>query len=107
MAACRVNAAAYDGVAGGDPHGGRAGDLQSRDADRPECRPGETDNPHDAIALVMAHLPPDCGPAVAGTADDVDTSDPEVPLVEAPVDMGFKTSRGVHANGLAAVEGDE
>ncbi|WP_160161662.1 DUF6193 family natural product biosynthesis protein [Embleya hyalina] len=36
---------------------------------------GETDNPRDAVALVLAHLPSDCGPAAAGTADDLDNSD--------------------------------
>lgn len=36
---------------------------------------GETENPHDAVALVLVHLPAGCGPAVAGTADDLDTSD--------------------------------
>lgn len=35
----------------------------------------EADNPHDAVALVIAHLPNDCGPAVAGTANDLDRSD--------------------------------
>lgn len=37
---------------------------------------GEADDPRDAVALVAAHLPPGCGPAVAGTADDLDKSDP-------------------------------
>lgn len=37
--------------------------------DRPAIT--EADNPHDAAALVVAHLPDDCGPAVAGTADDL------------------------------------
>jgi Family of unknown function (DUF6193) len=32
---------------------------------------GEADNPSDAVALVLAGLPADCGPAVAGTADDL------------------------------------
>lgn len=36
---------------------------------------GEVDSPHDAVDLVVAHLPPDCGPAVAGTADTLDKSD--------------------------------
>ncbi|MFI0406797.1 DUF6193 family natural product biosynthesis protein [Actinomadura sp. 3N508] len=36
---------------------------------------GEADNPHDAVALVVAHLPRNCGPAVAGTADDLDGTD--------------------------------
>jgi hypothetical protein len=31
---------------------------------------GETDTAEEAITLVMAHLPDDLGPAVAGTADD-------------------------------------
>ncbi|MET7642504.1 DUF6193 family natural product biosynthesis protein [Streptomyces sp. NPDC005426] len=35
---------------------------------------GETDNPRDAVALVVAHLPPEYGAAVAGTADDLDKS---------------------------------
>lgn len=35
----------------------------------------EVTNPHDAIAEVMAHLPDDCGPAVAGIATDLDKSD--------------------------------
>jgi hypothetical protein len=35
----------------------------------------ETDNPRVAIALVLVHLPSDCGPAVAGTAHDLDKSD--------------------------------
>ncbi|RKS79602.1 hypothetical protein BZB76_1077 [Actinomadura pelletieri DSM 43383] len=33
---------------------------------------GEASTPHSAVALVVAHLPHDCGPAVAGTADDLD-----------------------------------
>ncbi|MCT9010270.1 DUF6193 family natural product biosynthesis protein [Streptomyces rhizosphaerihabitans] len=36
---------------------------------------GEADNPQDAVALVVAHLPPECGPAVVGTAEDLDRSD--------------------------------
>lgn len=36
---------------------------------------GETDNPRDAVALVVARLPPGCGPAVPGTADDLDKPD--------------------------------
>lgn len=32
---------------------------------------GETDTAEEAVALVMAHLPDDLGPAVAGTADDL------------------------------------
>jgi hypothetical protein len=36
---------------------------------------GEADNPHDAVALVLAHLPDDCGPAVTGTANDLDRPD--------------------------------
>ncbi|MFK4041805.1 DUF6193 family natural product biosynthesis protein [Nonomuraea wenchangensis] len=28
----------------------------------------ETDDPHDAVAVVIAHLPDNCGPAIAGTA---------------------------------------
>lgn len=36
---------------------------------------GEVDNPHDAVALVVAHLPPECGPAVASTATDLDKPD--------------------------------
>lgn len=36
---------------------------------------GEADNPQDAVALVVAHLPPECGPAVVGTAEDLDKSD--------------------------------
>ncbi|MEU4220785.1 DUF6193 family natural product biosynthesis protein [Actinoplanes sp. NPDC026623] len=32
---------------------------------------GETGDPRDAVALVVANLPPGCGPAVAGTADDL------------------------------------
>jgi hypothetical protein len=36
---------------------------------------GETDNPRDAVALAVAHLPPQSGPAVAGTANDLDKSD--------------------------------
>ncbi len=36
---------------------------------------GEVDNPRDAVALVIAHLPPECGPAVAGTADDLANPD--------------------------------
>jgi hypothetical protein len=35
----------------------------------------ETDDPRDAVALVLVQLPSDCGPAVAGTAHDLDTSD--------------------------------
>ncbi|MGW4659011.1 DUF6193 family natural product biosynthesis protein [Streptomyces sp. NPDC004279] len=37
---------------------------------------GETDNPRNAVALVLAHLPCACGPAVAGTANDLAESDP-------------------------------
>ncbi|MFE6554098.1 DUF6193 family natural product biosynthesis protein [Streptomyces sp. NPDC057746] len=37
---------------------------------------GETDNPRYAFALVLAHLPCTCGPAVAGTANDLAESDP-------------------------------
>ncbi|MFI6288634.1 DUF6193 family natural product biosynthesis protein [Streptomyces sp. NPDC051018] len=33
---------------------------------------GWADNPRDAVALVLARLPPGCGPAVVGTADDLD-----------------------------------
>ncbi|WP_439681197.1 DUF6193 family natural product biosynthesis protein [Embleya sp. MST-111070] len=44
------------------PHNGRA-DI------------GEADNPQDAVALVVAHLPPEYGPAVVGTAHDFDGSD--------------------------------
>lgn len=33
---------------------------------------GEADNPDDAVAVVVASLPHGCGPAVAGTADDLD-----------------------------------
>ncbi len=36
---------------------------------------GEADNPRDAVALVVAHLPRECGSAVAGTANDLDKSD--------------------------------
>lgn len=36
---------------------------------------GETDNPHDAAALVASHLPDNCGPAIDGTADDLDKTD--------------------------------
>ncbi|MGW5276230.1 DUF6193 family natural product biosynthesis protein [Streptomyces sp. NPDC004044] len=36
---------------------------------------GEADNPRDAVALAVAHLPPESGPAVAGTAEDLDKSD--------------------------------
>ncbi|WP_405976605.1 DUF6193 family natural product biosynthesis protein [Streptomyces sp. NBC_00988] len=36
---------------------------------------GEADNPHDAVALVVAYLPPKCGLAVADTANDLDKSD--------------------------------
>ncbi|WP_439681169.1 DUF6193 family natural product biosynthesis protein [Embleya sp. MST-111070] len=36
---------------------------------------GEADTPGDAVALVVAHLPHNCGPAVAGTAEDLDNSD--------------------------------
>jgi hypothetical protein len=32
---------------------------------------GETDGAAEAVALVVAHLPADVGPAVAGSADDV------------------------------------
>ncbi|MFI5527298.1 DUF6193 family natural product biosynthesis protein [Kitasatospora sp. NPDC051853] len=39
---------------------------------------GETDNPRDAVALVLVHLPADCGPAVAGTANDLDLPIPTV-----------------------------
>ncbi|MFE9782109.1 DUF6193 family natural product biosynthesis protein [Streptomyces sp. NPDC005775] len=35
---------------------------------------GEADNPRDAVALVVAHLSPECGPAVAGTANDLGKS---------------------------------
>ncbi|MEV4255134.1 DUF6193 family natural product biosynthesis protein [Spirillospora sp. NPDC049652] len=35
----------------------------------------EVDNPYDAITAVIAHLPDNCGPAVAGTADDLAESD--------------------------------
>ncbi|MEV5831578.1 DUF6193 family natural product biosynthesis protein [Spirillospora sp. NPDC052242] len=35
---------------------------------------GEADNPQDATALVHASLPDDCGPAIAGTGHDLDTS---------------------------------
>ena len=31
---------------------------------------GEADTPEQAVAIVVAHLPPGVGPAVAGTADD-------------------------------------
>ncbi len=33
----------------------------------------EADNAHDAVAVVIAHLPDGCGPAVAGTASDLDS----------------------------------
>ncbi|MFJ3902828.1 DUF6193 family natural product biosynthesis protein [Streptomyces sp. NPDC090025] len=33
---------------------------------------GEADNPRDSVAMVVARLPHGCGPAVAGTADDLD-----------------------------------
>lgn len=54
---------------------------------------GETDNPRDAVAPVLVHLPADCGPAVAGTANDLDKSDstqragsrPEPCLIPAPL----------------------
>ncbi|MFF3411392.1 DUF6193 family natural product biosynthesis protein [Streptomyces sp. NPDC002742] len=36
---------------------------------------GEADIPDDAVALVVALLPHNCGPAVAGTAEDLDDSD--------------------------------
>ncbi|MFD8692921.1 DUF6193 family natural product biosynthesis protein [Streptomyces sp. NPDC059651] len=36
---------------------------------------GEADNLRDAVALVVAHLPSGCGPAVAGTAHDLGTPD--------------------------------
>jgi uncharacterized protein DUF6193 len=36
---------------------------------------GEDDNPHDAVAMVVARLPNGCGPAVVGTADDFDKTD--------------------------------
>ncbi|WP_406481255.1 DUF6193 family natural product biosynthesis protein [Streptomyces platensis] len=36
---------------------------------------GEADIPDDAVALVIALLPHNCGPAVAGTAEDLDNSD--------------------------------
>jgi hypothetical protein len=36
---------------------------------------GEVNTPDDAVALVVAHLPSGCGPAVAGTADTLDKSD--------------------------------
>jgi len=31
---------------------------------------GEPGTPVDVVALAVTHLPPDCGPAVVGTADD-------------------------------------
>lgn len=34
---------------------------------------GEADNPHEAVALIIAHLPDKCGPAVVGTANDLDS----------------------------------
>jgi hypothetical protein len=34
---------------------------------------GEANSPQEAIALVLAHLPHNCGPAIDGTADDLDT----------------------------------
>ncbi|WP_107440576.1 DUF6193 family natural product biosynthesis protein [Streptomyces sp. SAT1] len=36
---------------------------------------GEADTPDDAVALVVAHLPHNCGPAAAGTAEDLDKTD--------------------------------
>ncbi|MGW0803621.1 DUF6193 family natural product biosynthesis protein [Nonomuraea sp. NPDC002799] len=33
----------------------------------------EADTPHEAVAVVIAHLPDNCGPAVAGTANDLDS----------------------------------
>ncbi|MFG2820890.1 DUF6193 family natural product biosynthesis protein [Kitasatospora sp. NPDC048365] len=36
---------------------------------------GEAESPDEAVALVLAHLPHNCGPAVAGTAHDLDRSD--------------------------------
>ncbi|WP_428993788.1 DUF6193 family natural product biosynthesis protein [Actinomadura verrucosospora] len=33
----------------------------------------EADDPRDAVAQVVAHLPGGCGPAVAGTAHDLDS----------------------------------
>lgn len=47
---------------------------KTRSPDRP-ADIGETDNPHDAVALVLAHLPHGCGPALPGTAHDLDNSD--------------------------------
>jgi hypothetical protein len=35
---------------------------------------GETDDPRHAISFVLDHLPASCGPAVAGTADDLTAS---------------------------------
>ncbi|MEV0371090.1 DUF6193 family natural product biosynthesis protein [Streptomyces sp. NPDC050636] len=32
---------------------------------------GDADSAEDAAALVVAHLPPCCGPAIDGTADDL------------------------------------
>ncbi|WP_328546331.1 DUF6193 family natural product biosynthesis protein [Streptomyces platensis] len=32
---------------------------------------GDADSAEEAVALVVAHLPPGCGPAVDGTADDL------------------------------------
>ncbi|WP_455352651.1 DUF6193 family natural product biosynthesis protein [Streptomyces sp. SYSU K217416] len=32
---------------------------------------GEADSPTEAVALVVAHLPAGCGPAIDGTADDL------------------------------------
>ncbi|MFF8787830.1 DUF6193 family natural product biosynthesis protein [Streptomyces sp. NPDC015125] len=33
---------------------------------------GEVDSAEEAAALVVAHFPPGCGPAIDGTADDLD-----------------------------------
>jgi hypothetical protein len=36
---------------------------------------GETRDPHEAVAMVVARLPAGCGPAIVGTADDVESAE--------------------------------
>ncbi|WP_433178774.1 DUF6193 family natural product biosynthesis protein [Actinoallomurus sp. CA-150999] len=50
---------------------------------------GEVDNPHDAIALVIAHLPADCGSAVAGTPPTLTDRIPRNDAVDVALPEGW------------------